>query len=65
MDRIIREAIEIELQHNNMTSEVGFFFSASHGSLSPASSRNLLNMAPDLQGYKSTKVKTLSPFLAS
>jgi hypothetical protein len=40
------------------------FVSASHGSLSSAPSRNLLNMTPDLQGYKATKVNARSPFLA-
>jgi hypothetical protein len=33
MDRIVREAIEIELQSNNMKREVGFI-SANHGNLS-------------------------------
>jgi hypothetical protein len=50
MVRIVREAIEIELQPNNMNRDVGFF-SASHRSLSSAPSRNLLIMMPDLQGY--------------
>jgi hypothetical protein len=50
MDRIVWKAIEIELHPNNMNREVGFC-SASHGSLSSAPSRILLNMTPDLQGY--------------
>jgi hypothetical protein len=40
------------------------FVSASHGSFSSAPSRNLLNMTPDLQGYKATKVNARSAFLA-
>jgi hypothetical protein len=32
-----------------------FLERASHGSLSSAPSRNLLNMMPDLQGYKATR----------
>jgi hypothetical protein len=39
------------------------FVPASHGSLSSAPSRNILNMMPDLQGYNAMKVNTCSPFL--
>jgi hypothetical protein len=50
MNRSIREAIEIERHPNNMNRKV-VFVSASHGSLSSAPLRNLLNMTPDLQGH--------------
>jgi hypothetical protein len=46
MDRIVREAIEIELHRYNINRD-----SASRGSLSSAPSRILLNKTPDLQGY--------------
>jgi hypothetical protein len=49
MNRNVRDAIEIELHPNNINSKV--FVSASHGSLSSAPQRNLLNMTPDLQGH--------------
>jgi hypothetical protein len=47
MDRIVREAIEIELHHNNMDREVSFA-SGIHGSHSSAPSRNL---TPDIQDH--------------
>jgi hypothetical protein len=45
-----REAIESELQPNNMNREVGCCLS-NDASLSSALSRNLLTMTPDLRGY--------------
>jgi hypothetical protein len=47
MDRIVREAVEIELHRNNMNREVGFV-SLSHGSRSSFPSRKL---TPDLKGH--------------
>jgi hypothetical protein len=50
MDRIVREAIEIELQPNNIKRDAGFV-SERKGSLSFAPSINFQNMTPDLLGY--------------
>jgi hypothetical protein len=63
MDRIIGEAIEIELHPNNMNREVGFCLSKAWKPLI-CSLKNLLNMTPDLQGYKVMMVNTRSPILA-